>query len=151
MGGPFGSLEPPWGRFGCHFGVPRCYFSRFSSEKCVFAISMPLCSGIATFEGLGAQVGATWVQKSRPNRLLGALATDRGSRPPKKAPKFTPGQPFGLHFQDFLRNSDPCSVETAYGIQIDDQSDPPGTHPHQVFDNLRPIWRCKHTSGPSAS
>ena len=53
-------LEPPWGRFGRHFGVPRCYFSRFVSEKCVVAISMPLCSGIATFEGLGAQVGATW-------------------------------------------------------------------------------------------
>ena len=103
--------------------------SRFSKEKCVFAISMPLCSGIATFEGLGAQVGATWAQKSRPNQLWGALATDRGSRPPKGAPKFTPGLPFGRHFQNFLRNSDPCSVETASGIQFDDQSDPPGTPP----------------------
>ena len=83
---------------------------------------MPLCSGIATFEGLGAQVGATWAQTSRPNRLWGALA-------PQGAAKFTPGRPFGRHFQDFLRNSDPCSVETAYGIQIDDQSDAPGTHP----------------------
>ena len=59
FGAPFGGLEPPWGRFGHHFGVPRRYFSRFVSEKCVFAISMPFCSGIATFEGLGAQVGAT--------------------------------------------------------------------------------------------
>ena len=81
LGAPFRGLEPPWGRFGHHFGVPRCYFSRFVSEKCVFAISMPLCSGIAAFEGLGVQVGATWAQKSRPNRLWGALATDRGSRP----------------------------------------------------------------------
>ena len=56
---PFGGLEPPWGRFGRHFGVPRCYFARFVSETLVFVISMPLCSGIATFEGLGAQVGAT--------------------------------------------------------------------------------------------
>ena len=75
FGSPFGGLEPPWGRFGRHVGVPRCYFSRFVNEQCVFAISMPFCSGIATFQGLGSQVGATWAQKSRPNRLLGALAT----------------------------------------------------------------------------
>ena len=75
LGAPFGGLEPPWGRFGRHFGVPRCYFSRFVSETWVFAISMPFWSGIATFEGLGSQVGATWAQKSRPNRLWGALAT----------------------------------------------------------------------------
>ena len=75
FGAPFGGLEPPWGRFGRHFGVPRCYFSRFAHDKCVFAISMSLCSGIATFEGLGSQAGATWAQKSCPNRLLGALAT----------------------------------------------------------------------------
>ena len=124
------------GRFGRHFGVPRCYFSRFVSEKCVCAISMPLCSGIATFEGLGAQVGTTWAQKSRPNRLLGALA-------PKGAAKSTPGRQFGRHFQYFLPNLDPCSLETASGIQFDDQSDPPDTHNHQMFDNLRRIWRCK--------
>ena len=75
FGTPFGGLEPPWGRFGSHFGVPRCYFSRFVSETWVFVISMPFCSGIATFEGLGSQVGVTWAQKSRPNRLWGALAT----------------------------------------------------------------------------
>ena len=74
LGAPFGGLEPPWGRFGPHFGVPRCYFSRFVNDKCVFAISMPLCCGIATFEGLGSQVGATWAQKSYPNRLLSAMA-----------------------------------------------------------------------------
>ena len=75
VGAPFGGLEPPWGRFGRHFGVPRCCFSRFVNEQCVTAISLPLCSGIATFEGLGSQVGAPWAQKSRPNRLWGALAT----------------------------------------------------------------------------
>ena len=36
---------------------------------------MPLCSSIATFEGLGSQVGASCAQKSRPKRLEGALAT----------------------------------------------------------------------------
>ena len=75
LGAPFGGLEPPWGRFGRRFGVPRSYFSRFVNEHCVFAISMPLCSGITTFEGLGSQVGATWAQKARPNRLFGAWAT----------------------------------------------------------------------------
>ena len=74
LGAPFGGLEPPWGRFGRHFGVPMCYFSRFVCETCVFAISMPLCSGIATCEGLGAQVEDTWAQKSCPNRLLSAMA-----------------------------------------------------------------------------
>ena len=59
LGAPFGGLEPPWGRFGRHVGVPRCYFSRYVNETCVFAISMPFCGGIATFEGLGAQIGAT--------------------------------------------------------------------------------------------
>ena len=75
LGAPFGGLEPPWGRFGRHFGVPRCYFSRFVNETCVFAISMPLCSGTATFEGLGTQVEGSWAEKSCTNRLLGALAT----------------------------------------------------------------------------
>ena len=75
FGEPFGGLEPPWDRFGRHIGVPRCYFSRYVNETCAFAISMPICSGIATFEGLGTQVEATWAEKSRPNRLLGALAT----------------------------------------------------------------------------
>ena len=68
-------LERLWGRLGRHVGVPMCYFGGFVCETCVFEISMPYCSGIATFEGLGAQVGTTWSQKSRPNRLLGALAT----------------------------------------------------------------------------
>ena len=25
LGPPFGGLEPPWGRFGRNFGVPRCF------------------------------------------------------------------------------------------------------------------------------
>ena len=50
-------------------------FHDLLAQSVFFAISMPLCSGIATFEGLGAQVGATWAQKSRPNGLWGALAT----------------------------------------------------------------------------
>ena len=75
FGAPFGGLEPPWGRFGRHFGVPRCYFSHVVSENRVFVISMPVCSGITTLGGLGSQVGANWAQKSCPNRPLGALAT----------------------------------------------------------------------------
>ena len=71
----FGGLEPPWGRFGHHCDVRRCYFVRFVSEIGVLVISTPLCSGIATFEGLGTQVEATWAERSHPNRLLGALAT----------------------------------------------------------------------------
>ena len=42
LGGHFGRLEPPWGRFGRHVGVPTCYFSRYANETCVFAISMPV-------------------------------------------------------------------------------------------------------------
>ena len=40
-GAPFGGLEPPWGRFGHHFDVRRCYFLRFVREISVLVISTP--------------------------------------------------------------------------------------------------------------
>ena len=46
----------------------RVVFLTICLEKCVFEISMPFCSRIATFVRLGDQVGATWAQKSRPSR-----------------------------------------------------------------------------------
>ena len=36
-------------------------------EKCGFAISMPLSSGMAAYAGAGVQVGAMWAQTSYPN------------------------------------------------------------------------------------
>ena len=58
-----GLLGRSWGRFVRHFGVGGRCFLRFVWEKCDSEISMPLCSGIATFAGRGDQGGATWGQK----------------------------------------------------------------------------------------
>ena len=54
-----GLLGRSWGRFVRHFGVGGRCFLRFVWEKCDSEISMPFCSGIATFAGRGDQVGAT--------------------------------------------------------------------------------------------
>jgi hypothetical protein len=70
LGAPWGSeggSEPPWRRLGHRLGACRLWFSRDFLEKCVFAISMPLSSGMATCAGSGVQVGAMWAYKSRPN------------------------------------------------------------------------------------
>ena len=59
-----GGSEPPWGRFGRHPGFVNSILSSFFSEKRDLSNSMPLCSGSATFASPGAQVRATWAQKS---------------------------------------------------------------------------------------
>ena len=59
-----GGSEPPQGRFGRRPGVCKLDFYTFLLEKRDLYNSMPLCSGSATFASPGAQVGATWAQKS---------------------------------------------------------------------------------------
>jgi hypothetical protein len=62
-----GGSEPPWGRFGRHPGSVNSILFSFFSEKRDLSNSMPLSSGSATFASPGAQVGATWAQKSESN------------------------------------------------------------------------------------
>ena len=59
-----GGSEPPWGRFGRHPGSVNSILFSFFSEKRDLSNSMPLSSGSATFASPGAQVRATWAQKS---------------------------------------------------------------------------------------
>ena len=72
-GGAFGSIWGSEGRAREALGTIctlfwrlRAVFLTICLEKCVFAISMPICSRIATFVRLGDQVGATWTQNSCP-------------------------------------------------------------------------------------
>ena len=58
---------PPWGRFGRHPGVCKFNFVAYFFDKRDLYNSMPVCSGSATFASPGAQVGATWAQKSESN------------------------------------------------------------------------------------
>ena len=62
-----GRSAPPRGRFGRHPGVCNLDFYAFFLEKRGLYNSMPLCSGSATFASPGAQVAATWAQKSESN------------------------------------------------------------------------------------
>ena len=73
---PEGTLWSGPARFWAHFvslDASRASFvSLFADlltkfiESLDFIVSMPLCSGIATFEGPATQVGATWAEKSSP-------------------------------------------------------------------------------------
>ena len=51
------------------------YSRAFFCRNRVFVTLAPLCSDSSTFEGLGAQVGATWAQKSCPRGVRTAKMT----------------------------------------------------------------------------
>ena len=72
-----GGPEPLLGRCGRHPGVRRLSFLLFFFEKGDLCNSVPLCSRSVGFASPGAQVGATWPQKSEPN---GPKLQVRGAR-----------------------------------------------------------------------
>ena len=60
----WGSLGHSWASLGAllgSLGLSWSTFGRDSREKHVFLILTALCSGMPTLEGLGCQVGASWL------------------------------------------------------------------------------------------